>query len=119
MLVKFDLKKCLSKSATIKQLIDNLLLNPGLSYLINYTDLKANYRFYSKTDVTNYIVLASYRDYNWSLQNNDYTLDWDMCPLSIKELDNNKLLWHSNRRIFFMFEEKKASTLRKRNKNGY
>jgi hypothetical protein len=115
MLVKFDMRSVLANSRTVRQIIDNILITPGTSYLLNYADLKANYRFYKQDDVKNYIVLASYRDYNYSCSHNDYTLDWDMTSLKKSDIDLNKLLWHNNSRIFFMFEEMKASTLRKRN----
>lgn len=115
MTVKFDMRLVLANSSSLRQIVDNMLLFPGTSYVLNYTDLKNNYRFYKKEDVRNYIVLASYRDYNYSKTFDDYTLDWNMTPLSKRDIDRNKLLWHNNSRIFFMFEEMKASTLRKRN----
>lgn len=109
------MRSVLANSRSLRLLIDNILIFSGDSYLINYTDLKNNYRFYKENDVRNYIILASYRDYNYSRTYDDYTLDWDMTPLSRRDIDLNKLLWHNNGRIFFMFEEMKASTLRKRN----
>lgn len=106
------------KSRSVAQIIQNLPLYPGYSFLLNYGDLAINYRSHSQDDVKNYIVLASYRDYNACRLYDDYTLDWDMTAMSIAQIDMNKLLWHKDRRIFFRFEETKASTLRKRNKNG-
>lgn len=118
MMVKFNMRSVLANSRTLRQIIDNMAVIPGTSYLINYTDLKNNYRFYKEIDVRNYIILASYRDYNYSKTYDDYSLDWNMTPLTKEQIDLNKLLWHNNSRIFFRFEEMKASTLRKRNKNG-
>lgn len=118
MLVKFDLKNVLANSGTTRQFIDNIPKMPGDSFLLNYTDLKNQYRFYKKEDVKNYIVLAAYRDYGYARTYDDYTLDWDMTSFTIEQINVNKLIWHSNKRIFFLFEESKASTLRMRNKNG-
>ena len=118
MLVKFDLNSVLANSATPRLIIDNLPKYPGLSFLINYHDLKLNYKFYNKTDVVDYIIMASYRDYNYAVAYDDYTIDWDLVPLTKDKIKSNKLIWSNNGKIFFMYEESKASTLRKRNKNG-
>jgi hypothetical protein len=108
----------LSKSQTLFHLINNLPKYPGQSYLLNYIGLRDNYRLYIEKDVINYIVLAAYRDYKYSVQFDDYSLDWKTISFSEKQIDINKLLWHKDGKIFFLFEEDKASTLRKRNKNG-
>lgn len=118
MLVKFNLRSVLANSTTVRQMIENIPKMPGNSFLLNYTDLKNSYKFYKKEDIKNYIVLASYRDYNYAKTYDDYALDWDMTPMSVSQININKLLWHNNGKIFFMFEEIQASTLRKRNKNG-
>jgi hypothetical protein len=118
MLVKFDLKNVLANSNTLRQMIENIPMMPGTSFLLNYTELKQQYKFYKKEDVKNYIVLAAFRDYNYCRTYNDYTLDWNMTQFTIEQININKLLWHHNNRIFFLFEESRASTLRKRNKNG-
>lgn len=111
MLVKFDLKRVLSNSQNVTQIIRNILKYPGNSFLINYTDLAKQYRKYKSIDVLNYIIMASYRDYRRALNTKDYSLDWNHVSLSKKQLDLNKLIWHKNGRIFFRFEEE--STLRR------
>lgn len=105
MLVKFDLKKVLSNSRTITQIVSNILKYPGQSFLINYTSLLQKYRNYDSTDIMNYIILASYRDYYYAITNNDFSLDWNMIPMTKRQLDLNKLIWYKNGRIFFRFEE--------------
>lgn len=115
MLIKFNIDKVLfNYNNSVKRFIELIPKYPGQSFLLDYSELYKNYKSYNQIDIINYVILAAYRDYKYCSSHDDYTLPLDMSPISLKQLDLNRLIWYKDNKIFFVYEEDKARTLRKR-----
>jgi hypothetical protein len=90
---------------TARELVHTLPKTTGSSFLMDYDSLFRTVFQHNETDVINYIVLASKRDYRYAMTTGDYSLDANFCHLPRKELDRNKLLTYKNQRIYFLYEK--------------
>jgi len=115
--IKFDKRKAIravKAPITAEKLLWQLQKHPGESFLLNYKGLMSSRYNHEDNDIINYIILAAARDYSQCKSTGDYTLDADFCRLSKKDLDSNKLLTYHNSKVYFLYEEKEASTMRKK-----
>ena len=117
MKIFFNIDIALQNVKSVSRLVLDLPLYKGQSFLLNYGKLKALYWKYNETDVINYIIIASLRDYKHCVTYNDFSVERDLVPLDNAQLKINELLWQNNSRIYLKFEEE-ACTQNMRKKYG-
>ena len=77
----------------------------GQSFLVNIDDLLENAFRYTRKEVVEYIVLASYRPYSDYLMHGVTTLNVINSALPIDKLKQNRLLHIQDGEIHFHYEE--------------
>lgn len=105
MITFYSMPALLLRAKTGKQMVKELPNCRGQSFLLNYEGLKKWYWKYHSTDIINYLVMASLRDYNHCKTFNDYTVERDLVTLNDGQLYLNKLIWVKNSKIYLKYEE--------------
>lgn len=77
----------------------------GSSFLKYPELIVLNRKLFKDKDLATYIGLASFRNYMDYKLNKKLTLDLDFSPLSIEQINNNKLLRIEGKQIHFLFED--------------
>lgn len=77
----------------------------GDCFLLNPDKVLKSRQLYSDQKLAEYVGLASFRSYATYKATKDATLPMEMCPISEKTINDNRLLTLANNKIYFCWEE--------------